>query len=573
MSAVKQELEGNVHVKTDDPLSLELQKIHPDPDANNRTVRNILPPDDHAKTTVKPTRAAIHKLLGNVKEGGEELLFPYIEYDRFAMEWVNVVDELEWVHKNSNDKSIHTSSSPFEFGIGTLTPTSANKTRLKIQGDKNKLVKGSYISVLIETRDDNDRKRIRGGDFFTAVMTNTALKKSTAGRIKDYGNGTYAVYFYAAWSGQAHVTIKLSYTREAINYLKDTMKTKEGLMGFDANFTNGKISESSRCSLINEGVWHNMCEYTNANSLGKTVLLCIKPLRLECSDLYSMWTGVGNMNNDIKKEGIQSTYLFDGQYNTVQLKQSPLVINILDHPTPVPPPKLLPCGPDVPRPLSDGYWDNNVTFVPLVCQSKQWSKEEFNKCMFNKQVTGIGDSTLRQFFSFADTFGFNISDFHVLALRIAGEIVSIWKPMFAADLIDNITQKQCDTKTQVVILNFSFHYGRWSIRSYVERVFRAKLASERLLQRCPNSKVIIKLAHARDNNWRGQNIHSNNWLYYDMNRIIRRVFGGIGVVFLDVWDMVDSSFDENQVHMSTVVMRQELYLLLSYICPEMASLK
>ncbi|XP_006817769.2 NXPE family member 1-like [Saccoglossus kowalevskii] len=319
-------------------------------------------------------------------------LYPYRKYNPFAMEWMNVVDELEWIHRNSYNEDKKVYKMPFNLGSGELQQTSVNETRLVVRNAKKNIRKGTYICVSIETIDQNGRKRNRGGDFFTAGMTNVRLGMSTAGRVVDHGNGTYHVYFYAAWSGEATIDIALSYTREAITYMKDIVRRKEEILGFAANYSDGKNTEDTRCSLINEGVWTNRCEYINPNSLGKTVFACKKLDRFRCDQITNIWAGVTGLNRVATDEIKKIQYLHESKYSTVKLKGTPIKLNILDDV--VSPPQLPMCGPDLPIPLSDGYWENNTTFVPLVCQSKQWEQEEIDKCLADTEVLGVGDSTL-----------------------------------------------------------------------------------------------------------------------------------------------------------------------------------
>ncbi|XP_006819852.1 NXPE family member 3-like, partial [Saccoglossus kowalevskii] len=213
-------------------------------------------------------------------------LFPYIDYNRFGMEWVDIVDEIEWVNRHMNVEP-RNHEVPFDFGNGTLGQTSVFKTRATLQSDKN-IYKGTFIAISIVTFDDNVRPRNRGGDFFSARMYNDYLQKSTAGRVIDHGNGTYSVYFYAAWAGKAQMTIALTFVREFIHYIKDSLKTKEQLLEFTGTYMDKNFTEETTCRLINEGVWSDMCEYTNQNSIGKTVLVCNKPKNIDCSKLYSM---------------------------------------------------------------------------------------------------------------------------------------------------------------------------------------------------------------------------------------------------------------------------------------------
>ncbi|XP_002734534.1 NXPE family member 3-like [Saccoglossus kowalevskii] len=487
---------------------------------------------------------------------------PYSRYNRFGMEWITIVDELNWQQRHGYAENKNTET-PFDIGNGSLGLTSTMTTRVMLHNTN--VQKGEFVHVVIEARDKNNRRRNRGGDFFMAVMQNTKLGKSTAGRVIDYANGTYSVYFYAAWAGKAEVTVQLAFTREIINFIRQVVKTKEKLQGIAGNFTDGVTTESSNCSMISEGLWSDKCEYMNANSMGKTVLVCDRPSTLECSQLNIIGRSVQQMNKITADQMQGAADLFESISQMAWLPATPVLIQDAE----VYPRPLQQCGSDIPVPLSDGYWETRELFIPLVCHSKQWSKEEVHRCLSDKTIIASGDSTVKQIVRLMRyEHAYNMR-FHFMAPR-AGQIdETVPEFVFESDLIDNITYNECQSKVPIVMLNFGFHYGMWSTQSYIERLFRAKLAVERLLKRCPNSKVMIKLSHPREHVFREQSIHSSNWVFFDQNRIIRYVFAGIGVLFLDIWDMVLSSFETNTVHMPPVVISQEIHLMLSYICPEM----
>ncbi|XP_077979428.1 NXPE family member 3-like [Glandiceps talaboti] len=228
------------------------------------------------------------------------------------------------------------------------------------------------------------------------------------------------------------------------------------------------------------------------------------------------------------------------------------------------------CGPDLPVTLSSGYWKDNLTFVPLMCRSQQWQTKDMEKCLLGKEIHMYGDSTLVQIEK--QMKALNVIPPHLLhnkfiLIRVGSPIQYVEGLLFEGDYIDRI--RNCTAVTPVVVLNFCFHFGSWSTRAYLDRLFGAKYAILRLFNRCPNSTVIIKLAHPRENEDLVQRVHSSNYRFHDMDRMIRRVFGGIGVRFMDIWDLVSSHITTNEIHMPPMVITQELHLMLSYICPDM----
>ncbi|XP_077868889.1 NXPE family member 4-like, partial [Saccoglossus kowalevskii] len=162
--------------------------------------------------------------------------------------------------------------------------------------NKKDIKRGDYVHVVIVTVDDYGRSRDMGGDFFSAFMSSDSLNKSTAGRVVDYGNGTYSVLFYAAWSGEANVHIALIINREGVQFLKNVIKNEERLITYTAEYSNGTSTEIRQCALVNEGVWMNQCEYGNQHAMGKTVIICDKPQNFSCDQLQNITAKVESMN-------------------------------------------------------------------------------------------------------------------------------------------------------------------------------------------------------------------------------------------------------------------------------------
>ncbi|XP_006815959.1 NXPE family member 3-like [Saccoglossus kowalevskii] len=246
------------------------------------------------------------------------------------------------------------------------------------------------------------------------------------------------------------------------------------------------------------------------------------------------------------------------------------LIHILISDALLPQEKLKPCAADLRIPLSDGYWYNKSVFVPLVCKSQQWTIDQAARCLADKQIILYGDSTLMQIgMVLKNTFKIK----HIISTfvfpMVANAVMRFKKGVLESDRLDRISQVNCSIANHVIVLNFAYHFGAFTNRAYLERLYHAKLAVQNLLSRCPKSIVLIKLSHPRDNESIEQSVHSSNWVFYDMNRMIRRVFGGIGVRFWDIWDLVISSFENINVHMNTRVIVQEVHLMLSYICPEL----
>ncbi|XP_077985266.1 NXPE family member 3-like [Glandiceps talaboti] len=521
----------------------------------------------------------------------------YSTYTRFSLGWLGKVHELEWAydhstmpasvnephrplnistgvteqeHRNTTTILNRNTYHPLAISNGKMGMTSIQTTRVYFFEGKTEFKTGDYIHIVIEAVDNNGRKRHRGGDFFEPVMYNQKLEKSTAGRVVDYGNGTYSVYFYAAWQGTADFNINLAFTREAILFLNHDILYSEPQGVWQATFSNGNISEIKNCSILSEGTWDDICEYTNSASLGQTVFGCERPEYLACDDFVNLYHTIKNIEKVTTLRIQNSIKLFQSGIYNGQLKQATMKALINGQ---MIQPKLPQCGPDIPVPLSDGYWADNLTFILMTCRSQQWSDEEVNTCLSNKKIYISGGSTMRHvrdtFLSYFHSSTQLDIHYHFVALRLGPTYQNITELYFESDFVDAIHHGVCSQRTAVFIVNFSFHFVTWTTSAYIERLFHVKLAIVRFLNRCPGSMVLIRLSNPRENNSTKQRVHSSDWILYDQNRMIRRVFGGIGVRFIDVWDMVLSHHEPNVVHMPMYIIKQQVEMMLSYICPEM----
>ncbi|XP_070536924.1 NXPE family member 4-like [Ptychodera flava] len=242
-----------------------------------------------------------------------DVQFPYSKFNRFGMRWIGIVEEYEWSYNHLKREHLYTQGyEALKLGPDSITPTSVSKSKVYLQDKKSTFMRGEFIHVIVETRDDYGNQRLRGGDFLTGVMFNKEMQASTAARMIDYGNGTYSMYFYAGWKGQAAIDVSLSFTREAILFF-DLTRFRDRRTLWSANFTNGKVIETSNCTSTNEGTWENKCSYINPWSLGKTAMLCHKPKSLPCSTLTNISQNLHQMVTMAEQDVKDMRYLFERQ--------------------------------------------------------------------------------------------------------------------------------------------------------------------------------------------------------------------------------------------------------------------
>ncbi|XP_070542964.1 NXPE family member 2-like [Ptychodera flava] len=337
----------------------------------------------------------------------ELILFPYNKFSRYGLEWKGIVEELMWADKET-DGTTSPGDKPFLIGDGTLGLTSVNSSRIYLKGNRTIFSRGELIHLVIEAEDEQGRARGRGGDFFFAVLSNDIKHQRTAGRVFDHGNGTYDVYFHAAWTGAANITLMLYFTREAVHWLNTQVRGQEDRIGWIGIYTldpeNSEEGEYSFCHIVNEGTWENECEYRNPVSIGKTVFLCERPKNFKCEDMYALVGDVDGLNIRAAQM-INESYnmkIFSRDYIKASFAANPIKLEIKEPVDGVPVKNGIPevplCDADQPVPISDGFWRDKMVYEYSSCKATQFSDQEIFQCLENRHLWFCGDSTMRQWY-------------------------------------------------------------------------------------------------------------------------------------------------------------------------------
>ncbi|XP_006815951.1 NXPE family member 3-like [Saccoglossus kowalevskii] len=488
-------------------------------------------------------------------------LFPYDKYTLFGMEWKSMAEEFELAYSNLNREDV-TRIQPFSIGTNNFGVSSTTHSRVYFHDDTH-VTKGGHIHVVIETFDKYGNQRKKGGDMFEAVMSNEKLVKSTSGRVTDYGNGTYSVHFYAAWAGEANISIFMRFTREMLQFINKE-RSGEGHMEWTGVYSAGRDTEEVDCKIIRDGTWEDKCSYKNRNSFASTMFVCDKPKSFTCKELISVNPTPTNVKDEsVQVERKRASYIFASRQKSI-LASTPMKIKIKDSSSILPPLPL--CGPDLPVPISDGYWTDNVTYVSLVCKSQHWNSAQIEKCLSNVSIKMFGDSTIFQLGQ-SIRAKYNLGDYTIEPKAYFPLGPTFFNIRLESEFLDTITKEMCESRPTVVVMNIIFHYFTWSIPSYLDRLYATRFSVERLLSRCPTVKVFLQTSHPGIDFDDMQTYFSGPWVGFDMDRMIRRVFGGMGVYFLGVSQMTSSHLSRIELHSNRLVIDERVNLLLSYICP------
>lgn len=115
----------------------------------------------------------------------------------------------------------------------------------------------------------------------------------------------------------------------------------------------------------------------------------------------------------------------------------------------------------------------------------------------------------------------------------------------------------------VIVLNIGVHFRAYPIYHFIRRLLNIRGAIERLFLRSPQTKVIIKTENTgemKQNFETMSDFHAS--IHYSIMEII---FTDLNVGFVNGWDMTNA-FDSNAIHPAETVIRNEVQMLMTYIC-------
>ncbi|XP_073721150.1 NXPE family member 3-like [Misgurnus anguillicaudatus] len=498
----------------------------------------------------------------------------YSEFGISSESYSSLQQELFWAEpdRSITDVSMSTSSAHSTFIIQNL---------------KDSYQIGEELFVTIHARDFNNESKRYGGDFFQAKLfsSRSPQKASVFGEVVDLLNGSYSVRFLLPWVGQAQVAVRLIHSSEAVQVLKHHRETDSDRVYFNGYFEglgpNGnKLKETVTCNvkwdqngLERMGTGDCCCDYKDFRSGEEW--RCQRPKSLPCSARVYHSMG-GYIKRVTAKEA-----MFMSETNK----------DIIGQRTPI---KILPsnetvridvtqkCRAGLHTPVPAGFYLNDV-WESFVCRTRNFTTETTTQCLKDKHIHMMGDSTLRQWFDFLLKAVPTLKrmNLHVqyeagplLAVDVENNIDLHWRahglPLrclktevtnlhYVSNEIDDLT----GGPHTVIIFNLGPHFTTYPLDIYTHRVLRIRKAVLDMLQRAPETTVIIKTV-----NTGYKDVFGSDWYSLQLDRILRWAFQHVGVYILDVWQMTACHYNKEDIHPGPVIIKNEIDIFLSFICPE-----
>lgn len=132
-----------------------------------------------------------------------------------------------------------------------------------------------------------------------------------------------------------------------------------------------------------------------------------------------------------------------------------------------------------------------------------------------------------------------------------------------ANELDGITG---GSKT-VVIFCIWAHFGTFPMEIYIRRVQNIRRAVVRLLDRAPNTLVIIRTGNPKELTLTVA-LTNSDWHSYQTNKVLRAMFNGLNVHFVNAWEMTLAHHLPHDLHPKRPIIKNMINVIMSYMCPQ-----
>ncbi|XP_029901678.1 NXPE family member 3-like [Myripristis murdjan] len=365
---------------------------------------------------------------------------------------------------------------------------------------------GDELEALIQIGDFQGRPKQFGGDFLVARLHDPELLAGVAGRVVDHLNGSYTAVFPLLWEGRAQVEVILVHPSEAITVLHRLNREHPGRIAFKSLFRSGSVSETTVCNVCLPPD-QPLCNYTDLHT-GEP-WFCYKPRNLGCN------TRINHFRGDIKGALMakEDTLFLRGVNMKVFIRAS----------------------------------RSNITVLPKEQDLKGFNLHSTKQC---------GP------FIAVDIAQNIMVKFRCHAPPIRSYTVSSFDLRYIANELDSMA----GGSNTVVVFSIWAHFGTYPVEVYMQRLQSIRRAVLQLLDRAPDTLVVIRTGNLKSLNL-AVALSNSDWYSLQRDRVLRAMFKGLKVRLVDAWDMVLAHHLPHDLHPPPPIIKNMIDVLLSYICP------
>ncbi|XP_075695000.1 NXPE family member 1-like [Rhinoderma darwinii] len=454
--------------------------------------------------------------------------------------------------------------------------TSAVNSKVFIQSPQNRYCVGDQLTVQVNVFDYLGQRKTYGGDYLRARISNPDKRAGSSGRIEDFNNGTYHIHFTLFWEGKVVVTVFLMHPSEAVSSLWRSRNSWYGNVAYLGKFTSEPKEMVTKCGFALDKK-DELCEY--ADHKNEEYFYCVKPQNFSC-DSYTEFKNWKTLDSQLSK--LENSLLVRSYVRVeIPVHFQPLDVvrcNSLSLQ------KKENCTTGMGLEYPSGYVMEEIWY-PKSCTMKTYhNMEEMNTCMKGKFFYMFGDSTMHQWITYFENKLKTLKFLNVyedgwaqkhLGVDIERNIQVMWKRhgrpfvnlVFASLREERSIPQEIDliggNKNTVIALNIGVHFRLFPLHHYIRRLLNIRRAIERLLLRSPQTKVIIKTENTSD--MAAEYEGMSDFHAYVHYWIMEIVFKDLNVGFVNGWDMT-TAFNSNQIHPPELYIRNEVNMLMTYIC-------
>ncbi|XP_070712656.1 NXPE family member 3-like [Pempheris klunzingeri] len=437
---------------------------------------------------------------------------------------------------------------------------------------------GDQLEVTIKVYDFQGHPKRSGGDFLIARLHNPTLGAGVAGRVVDHLNGNYSAVFSLLWEGDAQVQVTLVHPSEAVTVLRRLTSEQPDRIYFESFFRSGSLSETTICNVCLRPTKQPLCNYTDLRT-GEP-WFCFKPKQLNCDARINHAKGEFLQNLMAKEEE-----LFQSEVNMkVSIRASgPASVTVL------PKKEGQPNGNNMSE-YSGYYYQGVWRALGGVTVRQFYTSSAISQCLKGKFVHLFGDSTIRQWFEYLKNELPDLKEVDLSSEKQTG-------PFMATDQANNILvtfrchgppirfakvptselryiANELDDLTggakTVVVLGIWSHFSTFPIAVYIRRLQTIRRAVRRLLDRAPDTLVVIRTANFKALTLY-ETLTNSDWYSLQSDMVLKAMFRGLNVHLVDAWEMTLAHDLPHSLHPQPPIIENMINVLLSYICPDVGS--
>ncbi|NXX16571.1 NXPE3 protein, partial [Podargus strigoides] len=437
---------------------------------------------------------------------------------------------------------------------------------------------GDELEVLVHMKDFQGKPKQYGGDYLQARIHSPLLKAGAAGRIVDCRNGLYKVFFTLLWPGEVKVSVSLVHPSEAIQVLLRLREEKPDRVYFKSSFKSGRYSETTECNVCLPGDLP-VCNFTDLYT-GEP-WFCYKPRKLSCASRISHAKG-GYQKGLLTQE---ESLFFQSDVNIKR--------------------PILSSGPDSvivkPKAFTDKSSRDRAE-DPTVSPSgyyyeDQWmsrthwihhfnKSDDITKCLQGKVIYLFGDSTVRQWFEYLTTFVPDLVEFNLGSPKNVGPLMAVdlkhnillkfrchgppirFSTVFSSELryIANELNGVVGGRNTVIAITIWSHFSTFPVEVYIRRLRNIRRSIVQLLDRSPKTVIVIRTANVQALGPE-VSLFNSDWYSFQLDSVMRKMFSGIAVHFVDAWEMSLAHYLPHNLHPKEVIVKNQIDAFLSYVCP------